>query len=84
VLQVLTASAEKSRGHHEAVAALLAGATGIAQDVWTRALAQDPFQILPMNDDLTRSQQTVADRFRAQGLVPVDIKVSSIVWHAAG
>jgi sulfonate transport system substrate-binding protein len=82
VLQVLTASAEKSRAQHQAVAALLAGATGIPQDVWTRALAQDPFQVLPMNDDLTRSQQKVADRFRALGLVPVDIKVSGIVWRA--
>ena len=82
VLQVLTASAEKSRGHHEAVAALLAGATGIAQDVWTRALAQDPFQVQPMDDDLTRNQQKVADRFRALGLVPIDIKVSDIVWRA--
>jgi sulfonate transport system substrate-binding protein len=82
VLQVLTASAEKARGHHEAVAAMLAGATGIPQDVWTRALAQDSFQVLPMNDDLTRSQQTVADRFRALGLVPVDVKVSGIVWRA--
>jgi sulfonate transport system substrate-binding protein len=82
VLQVLTASAEKSREHHQEVAALLAGATGIAQDVWTRALVQDPFQVQPMNDDLTRSQQKVADRFRALGLVPIDIKVSDIVWRA--
>ena len=35
-----------------------------------------------MNDELTRSQQKVADRFRALGLVPVDIKVSDIVWRA--
>jgi hypothetical protein len=31
-----------------------------------------------MNDDLARSQQKVADRFRALGLLPVDIKVSDI------
>ncbi|MEA2729404.1 MAG: sulfonate transport system substrate-binding protein, partial [Acetobacteraceae bacterium] len=46
-----------------------------------RALAEDPFQVLPMNDELTRSQQKVADRFRALGLVPVDINVSDIVWR---
>ena len=62
--------------------ALLAGATGIAQDVWSRALANDAFEVLRMSDDLTRSQQKVADRFRALGLVPVDIKVSDIVWRA--
>jgi hypothetical protein len=35
-----------------------------------------------MNDDLVRSQQKVADRFRALGLLPVDIKVADDVWHA--
>ena len=45
-------------------------------------LMDDAFQVLPMNDDLTRSQQKVANRFRTQGLVPMDIKVSDIVWRA--
>jgi sulfonate transport system substrate-binding protein len=83
VLQVLAASAEKARGHHGEVAALLASATGIQQDVWTRVLAQDPFQVRPMNDELTNSQQKVAERFRALGLIPAAIKVSDIVWRAA-
>jgi sulfonate transport system substrate-binding protein len=82
VLEALTATAGKARDNHEEVAALLAGSTGIQQDVWTRALAQDPFQVLPMNDELARSQQKVADRFHALGLVPVDVKVSDIVWRA--
>jgi hypothetical protein len=38
--------------------------------------------VQPMNDELTRSQQKVADRFRAQGLIPVDLKVADIVWRA--
>jgi hypothetical protein len=46
-------------------------------------LAKDPFQVLRMNDDLIRSQQTIADRFYALGLIPVEIKVSEIVWHAS-
>jgi sulfonate transport system substrate-binding protein len=82
VVQTLTETAEQARGHHEAIAALLADATGISQDVWVRALARDPFQVLPMNDALTRSQQKVAGRFRALGLVPVDINVADIVWHS--
>jgi aliphatic sulfonates family ABC transporter substrate-binding protein len=82
VVQAFAATAEKARGHLQEVASLLAGATGIQEDVWTRALANDPFQVVPMSDDLTHSQQTVADRFRAQGLVPVDIKVADIVWRA--
>ncbi|HEY0181725.1 MAG TPA: aliphatic sulfonate ABC transporter substrate-binding protein [Rhodopila sp.] len=82
VVQALSTTAEKARDHHEAIAALLAGGTGIAQEVWTRALAQDPFQVVPMSDELTRGQQKVADRFRTLGLVPVDVKVSDIVWRA--
>jgi aliphatic sulfonates family ABC transporter substrate-binding protein len=81
VVGILAATAERARGQHEAVAELLAGATGITQDVWSRALAADPFEIQRMTDDLTRSQQKVADRFRSLGLVPVDIKVSDIVWR---
>jgi len=34
-----------------------------------------------MDADLVNSQQLVADRFHGLGLVPVDIKVSDIVWH---
>jgi sulfonate transport system substrate-binding protein len=82
VVQALTATAEKARADHQAVAAVLARSTGMSQDVWTRALADDQFQVLPMNDQLIASQQKVADRFRAAGLVPVDIKVADIVWRA--
>jgi aliphatic sulfonates family ABC transporter substrate-binding protein len=76
-------TAEKARGKHGEVAALLASATGIARDVWFRALANDPFEVTRMNEDLTRSQQRIADRFRALGVIPVDIKVSDIVWPAS-
>ena len=82
VVEALTATAARARGNHPEVAALLASATGIQQDVWTRALAQDPFEVLPMNEQFTDSQQKVANRFRAAGLVPVDIKVANIVWRA--
>jgi sulfonate transport system substrate-binding protein len=80
-VQAFAVTAEQARGKHDEVAALLADATGIAQDVWSRALANDVFEVVRMSDDLTRSQQKVADRFRAQGLIPVDIKVSDIVWR---
>jgi aliphatic sulfonates family ABC transporter substrate-binding protein len=82
VVETLGKSAESCQGRHESVAGLLADATGIPQAVWSHALEKDPFQVLPMNDDLARSQQAVADRFRALGLIPVDIKVASIVWRA--
>jgi aliphatic sulfonates family ABC transporter substrate-binding protein len=83
IVDAFAGTAEKARGHHEDVATLLGTATGIPRDVWSRALTNDPFQVMAMNDDLTRGQQKVADRFRALGLVPVDIKVSDIVWRAS-
>jgi sulfonate transport system substrate-binding protein len=82
VIETFTATAEKAKAHREDVAALLAGATGIPQEIWARALAADPLQVLPMNDGLMRSQQKVADRFRTLGLLPVDIKVSDITWRS--
>ncbi len=83
ILTTLTETAAATRTDRAKVAGLLASATGIAEDAWTRALARDPFQVMAMSDDLTRGQQKVADRFRATGLVPIDVKVSDIVWHAA-
>lgn len=82
IVQALGATAERARANPAAVASLLASATGISQDVWTHALTHDPFEVLPMNDNLTRSQQKIADRFRALGLLPVDVKVADIVWRA--
>jgi len=83
VLDAFTTAGVYAKGHREEVAGILGAATGIAPDVWSRGLAQDPFQVLRMDDAITRSQQKVADRFRALGLVPVDIKVSDIVWRAS-
>ncbi|WP_158930237.1 aliphatic sulfonate ABC transporter substrate-binding protein [Acidisphaera sp. S103] len=82
VLQTCATSAAWSLAHRPEVAKILAGATGMPQEVWGRALAHYPYKVSPMTDDLVRSQQKVADRFRALGLVPVDFKVSDIVWHA--
>jgi len=81
-LQAWATSAAWSLTHREEVAKILAGATGMPQEVWGRALAHYPYKVSPMTDDLVRSQQKVADRFRALGLVPVDFKVADIVWHA--
>ncbi len=82
VLEAFTTAGVYAKAHREEIAGVLGAATGIAPDVWSRGLAQDPFQVLRMDDAITRSQQKVADRFRALGLVPIDIKVSDIVWRA--
>jgi aliphatic sulfonates family ABC transporter substrate-binding protein len=83
VIDAFTTAGAYAKGHRDEVAGILGAATGIAPDVWLRALAQDPFQVLRMDDAVTGSQQKVANRFRALGLVPIDIKVSDIVWRAS-
>ncbi|MFO1027708.1 MAG: aliphatic sulfonate ABC transporter substrate-binding protein [Acetobacteraceae bacterium] len=81
VVQAMAGVAEQARAKREDVAALLANATGISQDVWSRALNRHPLEIMRLTEGFTASQQKVADRFRAQGLIPVDIKVADSFWR---
>jgi sulfonate transport system substrate-binding protein len=81
VVDLFIETARQAQGHHADVAAALATTTGIPLDVWVRALVDDPFQVMRMDDALTQSQQKVAERFRALNLIPVDLKVSDIVWR---
>jgi aliphatic sulfonates family ABC transporter substrate-binding protein len=82
LLARLTEASEWVRGHRQQVADLLSDATGMPPDVMRRAMARVPAEVLPMTEDLARSQQQIADHFRALGLLPVDIKVSDAVWRA--
>jgi aliphatic sulfonates family ABC transporter substrate-binding protein len=81
VIDAFAATADHARTHPDEVADLLGSATGIPSDVWSRALSKDPFLVLRIDDAITRSQQKEADAFRAAGLLPVDIKVTDIVWR---
>ena len=81
LMEGITASAAWVRSHRDEVAQLLAGSTGMPPDVMRRAIARLPAELVPMSADLTESQQRVADRFRALGLLPVEIKVAETVWR---
>jgi NitT/TauT family transport system substrate-binding protein/sulfonate transport system substrate-binding protein len=74
--------ADWARSHRPDIAALLATATGMPLDAVRRGVDRAPFIVLPMDDELARSQQKVAERFRALGLIPTEIKVSDEVWRA--
>jgi sulfonate transport system substrate-binding protein len=82
LLARLTAASEWVRGHRQEVAELISNATGMPPDVMRRAMARVPAEVLPMTDDIIRSQQQIADHFRELGLLPVDIRVSDAVWRA--
>jgi sulfonate transport system substrate-binding protein len=74
--------AEWARAHRAETAELMAGMTGVPLDAMRRSIDRSPFLVLPMSDELTRSQQDIADRFRKLGLLPIDIKVNDEVWRA--
>jgi aliphatic sulfonates family ABC transporter substrate-binding protein len=62
------------------VSRLLAEATGIDIDSWTRAVNRTEFGVAPVSDRAIEEQQRVADRFHRLGLIPRPINVREIVW----
>lgn len=83
VVNKLTDIAAWARAHRPELAALIAKETGLPPDAVQRAVNRAPFTVLPMNDEIVRNQQRVANRFRALGLIPIDIKVSDQVWRTS-
>lgn len=69
------------RGHRDEVSDALSASTGMPIDAMRRVIARVPAEMLPMTDAIVRSQQEVAARFRALGLLPIDITVADSVWH---
>jgi NitT/TauT family transport system substrate-binding protein/sulfonate transport system substrate-binding protein len=75
-------TADWARGHRPEVAQLLTESTGVPLEAMQRSVERSPFVVRPMDDELARSQQAVADRFRKIGLLPIDIDVREEVWRA--
>ena len=69
------------RGHRDEVSDALSTSTGMPLDAMRRVIARVPAEMLPMTDDVIRSQQEVAVRFRALVLLPIAITVADSVWH---
>ena len=66
--------------HHEEVAQAQAAATGVDIDAVRRFVDRSNYQVVPIDDQVIRSQQAIADRFARLGLIPKAINVSDIVW----
>jgi sulfonate transport system substrate-binding protein len=66
--------------HHEEVAKAQAEATGVDLDAIRRFVDRSNYRVVPLDDEVIKSQQTVADRFARLGLIPKPVKVSEIVW----
>lgn len=66
--------------HHEEVARAQAEATGVDIEAIKRFVDRSNYRVVPIDDDIIRSQQAVADRFARLGLIPKPVNVSDIVW----
>jgi sulfonate transport system substrate-binding protein len=66
--------------HHEEVAKAQAEATGVDIEAIRRFVDRSNFRVVPVDDDVIKSQQIVADRFARLGLIPKPVNVSDVVW----
>ena len=66
--------------HHEEVAKAQAEATGVDIEAIRRFVDRSSYRVVPIDDEIIRSQQAVADRFARINLIPKPIKVADIVW----
>ena len=66
--------------NRDAVAQVLADATGIDIAAWKRAVQRTDYRVAPLNEGVIEEQQRVADRFHKLGLIPNRIAVRDIVW----
>jgi sulfonate transport system substrate-binding protein len=66
--------------HHEEVAKAQADATGVDIVAIRRFVDRSNYRVVPVDDDVIKSQQAVADRFLRFGLIPKPVNVSDIVW----
>lgn len=66
--------------HHEEVAKAQAEATGVDIEAIRRFADRSNYRVVPVDDEVIKSQQAVADRFARLGLIPKPVNVSDIVW----
>ena len=69
-----------ANAHREEVAQAQAAATGVDIEAIRRFVDRATYKIIPVDDDVIRSQQDAADRFARLGLIPKAVKVADIVW----
>jgi sulfonate transport system substrate-binding protein len=66
--------------HPEEVSKALADSTGVDLEAIRRYVARSNNRVTPVDNDVIRSQQAVADRYANLGLIPKPINVADIVW----
>jgi len=69
-----------ANAHHEEVAQAQAAATGVDIEAIRRFVERSNYSVVPVDDDIIKIQQSVADRFARLGLIPKPVRVADIVW----
>jgi sulfonate transport system substrate-binding protein len=69
-----------ANAHHEEVAQAQTAATGVDIEAIRRFVGRSNYSIVPVDEEIIKSQQSVADRFAWLGLIPKPVKVADIVW----
>lgn len=82
VIAELAAQAAWSQDHLDETAAALAEITGVPLEITLRSVRRTNarFAVVPLNPDIVRTQQAIADTFAAEGLIPQKIDIGAIVW----
>jgi sulfonate transport system substrate-binding protein len=66
--------------HHEEVTKAQAEATGVDIEAIRRFVDRTNYRVVPVDDEVIKGQQAVADRFSRLGLIPKPVHISEIVW----
>lgn len=80
ILQQLQHTGEQIDVSQQAAAHCLAEELMLPEPALRQALARRHHQVFPMNTQIVRSQQAIADRFYARGLIPKTIQIRDAVW----
>ena len=70
VREELAKVAQWTEVNRDAVAQILADATGIDIAAWKRAVQRTDYRVAPLNEAIIEKQQRVTDRFHRLGLIP--------------
>jgi sulfonate transport system substrate-binding protein len=73
---------EWAAAHREDLARFIAEQTGVELEVQQISTNRAAIELLPVNDRIIQSQQTIADTFHTLGIIPRQIKVRDAVWTA--
>ncbi|MGY3237496.1 sulfonate transport system substrate-binding protein [Bradyrhizobium sp. USDA 4472] len=69
-----------ANSHHEEVAKAQAEATGVEIEAIRRFVNRSTYNVVPLDAEVIKTQQAIADRFAKLGLIPKPVNVSDIAW----